>query len=81
MPKQKTHPQAIINETNAPDATSAQRGRKGRDENVIAAFDPIEHGYTVMVVPAREESEAAKRGLMTIREAADFLIEDESAID
>ena len=82
MPKQKTRPQPTIsNETVAPDATPAQRGRQGRDKNAIASFDPTEHGYTVTVVPAREESAAAKRGLMTMREAADFLMEDESAIE
>ncbi len=81
MPKQKTRPQTIINQTDAPDATPAQRGRKRRDENVIASFDPTEHGYTVTLVPAREESAAAKRGLMTMGEAADFLMEDESTIE
>jgi hypothetical protein len=81
MPKQKTRPQPTINETDAPDATSAQRGREGRDENVIASFDRTEHGYTVTVVSARAESGAAKHGLMTMREAADFLMEDEGAIE
>jgi len=81
MPKQKTRPQTISNETDAPDATPTQRGREGRDENVIAAFNPTEHGYTVTVMPAREESAVAKRGLMTMREVADFLMEDESEIE
>lgn len=81
MPKQKTRPQPAINETDAPDATPMQRGCEGREKNVIASFDPTEHDYTVTVMSARDESEAAKRGLMTMQAAADFLMEDESAVE
>lgn len=81
MPKQKTRPSPIFNETDASGAPPPQRGHKGRTKETVASFDPTEHGYTVATISTRDESEAARRGLMTMREAADFLMEDESAVE
>lgn len=81
MPKQKTRPTPRMNETDAPDAALVRRGREERGEGVVAALDPTERGHTVTVISDCDESEGAKRSLMTMREAADFLMEDEDAVE
>lgn len=74
MPKQRARSRPTVIETGTP-------AESRRDENVIIPYDPTEDGYVVAVISSRDDSEAAKHGLMTMREAADFLMEDEGTVE
>lgn len=74
MSKQKTHFRPTVNEMDTPDATA-------RDDNHITPADPIANGHVVGVISKRADSETTEHGFMTMREAADFLMEDEGAVE